>query len=335
MIRFGVIGTNWITESFLQAAGEVEGCELTAVYSRTEERAQQFAKKHGASYWFSDLKEMAASDTLDAVYIASPNAFHAEQAILCMEHGKHVLCEKPLASNLREVQQMVEAARNNKVLLMEALKSTLTPGFAAIQEQLPKLGAIRRYFASYGQYSSRYDAYKQGNVLNAFKPELSNGSLMDLGVYCVYPLAVLFGQPQKIQANGLLLTSGADGQGSLLLQYPEMEGVILHSKIVHSYLPSEIQGEDAALVIDRINDPQQVILHYRDGSKETVFSRDEKAQAVGNTMVYEVREFVSLLREGQLESSVNSHRSSLIAAQIMEEARRQIGLHYPADKQED
>ncbi|WP_010277473.1 Gfo/Idh/MocA family protein [Paenibacillus senegalensis] len=333
MIRFGVIGTNWITEAFLQAASGVEGCQLTAVYSRTEERARQFAEKHGAPYWFTDLKAMAASDQLDAVYIASPNAFHAEQAILYMEHGKHVLCEKPMASNVLEVQQMVAAAGRNKVVLMEALKSTLTPGFAAIQEQLPKLGTIRRYFASYGQYSSRYDAYKQGNVLNAFKPELSNGSLMDLGVYCVYPLAVLFGRPEKLQANGLKLTSGADGQGSLLLHYPDMEGVILHSKIAHSYLPSEIQGEDAALVIDRINDPQHITLHYRDGSKETVFTHEENTDpAVSNTMVYEVQEFVSLIRKGQLQSSVNSHLSSLIAAEMMEEARRQFGLRYPADE---
>lgn len=331
MIRFGVIGSNWITDSFLQAMNEVEGCRLNAVYSRTEERARQFAEKHDAPYWFSDLPAMLSSNQVDAVYIASPNAFHAQQAILCMEHGKHVLCEKPLASNVQEVQAMIETARANKVLLMEALKSTLMPGFTAIQQNLPRLGTIRRYFASYGQYSSRYDAYKQGTVLNAFKPELSNGSMMDLGVYCIYPLAVLFGQPDRVQANGWKLSSGADGQGSLLLQYPEMEGVILHSKIAHSYLPAEIQGEDAALVIDRINDPQHIAIHYRDGSVETVFSTKDTATDVVNTMVYEVREFVLLIRENQLESSVNSHRNSLIAAEIMEKARGQIGLHYPAD----
>lgn len=329
MIRFGVIGTNWITEAFIEAARESDDFVLSAVYSRTEERARQFAEKHQAAHWFTNLEEMAGSDQLDAVYIASPNAYHAEQAILCMNHGKHVLCEKPMASNAREVQKMIEAARANGVLLMEALKSTLLPGFRAIQEQLPKLGKIRRYFASYGQYSSRYDAYKQGTVLNAFNPEYSNGSIMDLGIYCIYPLVVLFGKPERVQANGLLLDSGVDGQGSLLLSYQEMDGVILHSKITHSHLPSEIQGEEASIIIDKINNPQNISLHYRDGTVEQVLFDFEPP--VTNNMVYEAQEFISLVNNGALESSVNTHRSSLTAAEIMDEARKQIGLVFPAD----
>ncbi len=95
---------------------------------------------------------------------------------------------------------MIAAAKENHVLLMEALKSTLLPNFQAIREHLHKIGPVRRYFAGYCQYSSRYDAYKQGTVLNAFNPVFSNGSLMDLGVYCIYPMAVLFGKPEQIKA---------------------------------------------------------------------------------------------------------------------------------------
>ncbi|XOK62246.1 Gfo/Idh/MocA family protein [Paenibacillus elgii] len=326
MIRFAVIGTNWITEEFIRAARECEAFALTAVYSRTEEKVEAFSAKFEIPHKFTDLETMARSDAFDAVYIASPNAFHAKQAVLLMNHGKHVLCEKPLASNRAEVMEMIAAAKANRVLLMEALKSTLMPNFRAVQEHLSKIGPVRRYAASYSQYSSRYDAYKQGTVLNAFNPALSNGSLMDLGVYCIYPMVVLFGQPDCVQANGLLLDSGVDGQGSLLLSYGQMEAVLTHSKIVNSYAPTEIQGEHGTLVIDKINQPEQVEIRYRDGSVE-VLTRPQSDKS----MVYEVQEFIDVLQAGKLESATNSHANSLTAISIMDEARKQIGLRFPAD----
>lgn len=128
-MRFGVIGTNWITEEFIQAGQEVEGFSLQAVYSRTIERAKEFADKYHAPFAYNSLEEMTASKNVDAVYIASPNSCHAEQAIQCMDAGLHVLCEKPLASNVFEVEEMIQAAKRNDVLLMEAVKSTLLPNF--------------------------------------------------------------------------------------------------------------------------------------------------------------------------------------------------------------
>ncbi|BFT75698.1 Gfo/Idh/MocA family protein [Paenibacillus sp. P36] len=327
MIRFAVIGTNWITEEFIHAARETGEFALTAVYSRTEEKAAEFANKFEVANRFTDLNAFAQSDTFDAVYIASPNSLHAEYAVHCMNHGKHVLCEKPAASNSAELSAMIEAARSNKVVFMEALKSTLMPNFKAIQENMHKLGPIRRYFAGYCQYSSRYDAYKQGTVLNAFNPIFSNGSLMDLGVYCIYPLAVLFGTPDRVQASGMLLESGVDGEGSLLLSYKDMDAVIMHSKIASSYLPAEIQGEHATMVIDKINQPEKVEIRYRDGSVENL-TREQSAR----TMRYEAEEFIRLTQSGASESETNSHANSSIAMAIMDEARKQMGLVFPADR---
>lgn len=327
MLRIGIIGTNWITEAFMQAALETGRAEFTAVYSRTAERADEFAAKHGIPHRFTDLEEMAASGEIDAVYVASPNSYHAKQAILCMNNGKHVLVEKPIASNAAELREMAETARRNGVVLMEAVKSTLQPNFQAVREHLPKIGPVRRYFASYCQYSSRYDAYKQGTVLNAFNPQFSNGALMDLGIYCLYPLAVLFGKPERVQANAYRLGSGVDGEGSLLLSYKEMEGVVMYSKISNSSLPSEIQGENGTLVIDKINQPERVEIRYRDGTVEDI-SRPQP----GHSMSYEVREFLDVVAAGKGESPINSHESSLITLEMMDEARRQIGLKYPADR---
>jgi predicted dehydrogenase len=326
MIRFGVIGTNWITEDFIKAARETAEFALTAVYSRTEEKAKEFAAKFDIPNIFTDVERMAQSDAVDAVYIASPNSFHMNHAILCMNYGKHVLCEKPLASNTTELKKMISAAKENNVLLMEALKSTLLPNFRAVQENLHKIGPVRRYFASYCQYSSRYDAYKQGTILNAFNPLFSNGSLMDLGIYCIYPMVVLFGKPNLIKGNGIKLDSGVDGQGSILLTYEGMDAVIMHSKMTNSSVPSEIQGENGTMIIDKINTPEKIEIYYRDGTIEVV-----TASQTGKSMQYEVKEFIDLIKKGELESSNNSHLNSITAMEIMDETRRQIGIVYPAD----
>ena len=247
-VRFGVIGTNFITDWVIAGARQDERFELVAVYSRRQETADAFAAKHQIPYTFTSLEEMAKSPLIDAVYIASPNFLHAEQSILCMKHGKHVLCEKPFASNAWEVREMIAASAKYDVTLMEAMKPTLTPNFRSVRENLGRLGTIRRYFSCYCQYSSRYDKFKEGVVLNAFRPELSNGAMMDIGIYTVYPMVVLFGRPKKIDASGIVLSSGADGQGAVNFEYEGMNATVLYSKIANSSLPTEIQGDRKSVV---------------------------------------------------------------------------------------
>lgn len=325
-LRFGIIGTNTISDKVIEGARFDQRFELSAVYSRTQQQADFFAQKHHIPHTFTSLEEMVASSLIDAVYIASPNAFHAEQSILCMNHGKHVLCEKPLASNAKEVKAMLEAARNNNVVLMEAMKPTLTPNFGAIMEHIYKVGTVRRYFSCYCQYSSRYDKLKEGEVLNAFKPELSNGAIGDIGIYTIYPMVVLFGRPRKIEAMGMKLFTGVDGQGAVNFEYDGMTATILYSKIADSALPTEIQGEEATLTADRINIIGDVNLRYRNG--ETV------ELTVPNTIheyYYEVAEFISLVENGESESKINSHANSLITIEIIDEIRKQLGVIFPAD----
>ncbi|MGD6994700.1 Gfo/Idh/MocA family protein [Sutcliffiella horikoshii] len=327
MIRFGVIGTNWITESFINAALESEDFRLTAVYSRKEETAKNFGEKFSVTTTYTDLNEFSRSNEFDAVYIASPNSLHAKQAIACMNQGKHVLCEKPIATNTRELSEMIAAAKRNNVVLMEAMKSTLLPNFLAVKENLHKIGKIRRYVASYCQYSSRYDKYKEGTVLNAFKPEFSNGALMDIGIYTIYPMVALFGKPKALFAMAHMLESGVDGQGSILFQYDGMDASVAYSKIANSYLPSEIQGEEGTIILDTIHTPEKIRIKYKDGSEEdiTVSQKDQ-------SMFYEAEEFIRLIKFGEKESSINSLNTSLQTMELIEEARKQIGLVYPADQ---
>lgn len=335
-IRFGVVGTNFITDWVIAGARQDDRFCLAAVCSRTAERAAEFAAKHQIPHIFTSLEEMAASPLIDAVYIASPNFLHARQSILCMQHDKHVLCEKPFASNAREAREMIEASRRYGVTLMEAMKPTLTPNFRAVRDNLGRLGTIRRYFSAYCQYSSRYDKFKEGIVLNAFKPELSNGAMMDIGIYTVYPMVVLFGRPLRIDASGIVLSSGADGQGAVNFLYKDMNATVLYSKIADSSLPTEIQGEKGNLTLDRINIISNVSFTARaaaasgKGAKaapEVLGRPSEKDE-----YYYEVAEFIDLICAGRLESEINSHANSLITLEIIDEVRRQLGVVYPADQ---
>ncbi|HEX9025131.1 MAG TPA: Gfo/Idh/MocA family oxidoreductase [Clostridium sp.] len=325
-VRFGIIGTSKIADNFLNGAKKVDEFVAGAVYSRKEETAKEFASKYGIENTFTNLEEMAKSDLIDAVYIASPNSFHYEQAKVFLSNKKHVFCEKSMASNSKEVKSIIELAHENNVLLMEGMKTTLMPNFKILKDNLPKIGKIRRYFASYCQYSSRYDKYKEGIILNAFKKELSNGATMDIGVYCIYPMVCLFGAPKEIKVNNFILESGVDGQGSALFKYDDMDGSIIYSKIANSYLPSEIQGEEGTIIIDSINEMNKITIKYRNGKTEVI-----SVEQIEENMMYEVKEFIELINNNTLESKINSYENSLNTSKIMEEIRKQIGLVYPAD----
>jgi len=327
-IDFGVIGTNVITERFLEAGKDAEGFCLRGVYSRSREKAVDFARKHGADLAFDSLEDMDSCKEIDAVYVASPNSLHASQSIQMLKGGKHVLCEKPIASNQREFEEMKKVALEKRRILLEAMRSVYSPGFQAIRENLHKLGKIRRVSFQYCQYSRRYDNFKKGIIENAFNPALSNGALMDIGVYCVHPLVSLFGKPEKVISSSLKLSNGIDGAGTILTEYPDFQGELLYSKITDSRVPSQIQGEEGSLVIREIPDPQEVVLYYRDGRTETL-----EIPRTENNMVYEIREFLRLIREKRY--SHEYLENSQMEIELMDEVRRQQKIFFPADRKSD
>ena len=326
-IRFGVVGTNFITDWVITGGREDERFELVAVCSRSDDTALAFAEKHKIPHTFTSLEKMAASPLIDAVYIASPNAFHAQQSILCMQHGKHVLCEKAFASNAMEARLMINTAREYNVVLMEAMKPTLTPAFRAVQNAMPEIGVVRRYFSCYCQYSSRYDKYKEGIVLNAFLPELSNGSTLDIGVYTIYPMVILFGRPKDIQVAGLKLSSGVDGHAAVNFTYDNgLIATVLYGKIADSILPTEIQGEQGTIKLDRINIISEATLIRRKGVTENI-----RPETQNHEYYYEIAEFIDTIQSGRKESIINSHHNTLVTMEILDEIRRQLGVVFPAD----
>lgn len=311
-MKFGIIGTNWITDIFLKAAQEHPEFEIGAIYSRTEEKGRAFADKYGVEHVYTDMEEMFQSGNIEAVYIATPNFLHAKQSVLAMKNGIHVLCEKPAVTSVEEMDEVIQTSRKYETTYMEAMKSTVTPTFLNIEKNIDKIGNIRRIVFHYNQYSSRYDNYKKGIIENAFKPELGNGARMDLGVYCLAPLVHLVGGPNDAVKNTYLLSTGAEGQGSMILSYDEFEAVIMYSKITDSYYPSEIQGEEGVIEIDEINDPEKVTIRYRDGKTEDISVEHEY-----DGMYYELAEFITCVKNKQIESSINTHDRSREVAKLL------------------
>lgn len=326
MIRFAIVGTNTITDKFLKGAFLDKRFQLTAVYSRDIHRATDFAAKYNVPNIFTSLEEMAQSDLIDAVYIASPNSLHAWQSILFMNNKKHVLCEKAFASNAKEVRSMIECAKKNDVLLMEAMKPSLQPNFRVVLDNLHRVGTIKRYFSSYCSYSSRYDNFKNGKIENAFNPEFSNGALMDIGVYCIFPMIVMFGKPKQIIASSYMMESGVDGQGCAIFRYDDKDALISYAKVAPSSLPTEILGEEGSILIERIGLMESIRFIPRGGKPE-----DLTIKPIDGDMYFEVKEFIDILEAQGRESSMNSHERSLMLMEILDEIRSQIGLVYPAD----
>ncbi|EMF7564136.1 Gfo/Idh/MocA family oxidoreductase [Serratia marcescens] len=324
MIRFAVVGTNWITERFIDAAHESGKLKLSAVYSRSLEQAQAFGANYQVTQFFDSLEAMAQSDAIDAVYIASPNSLHCPQSLLFLRHKKHVICEKPLASNQREAEQLVACARENQVVLFEAFKSAYLPNFLALQQALPKVGRLRKAFINYCQYSSRYPRYLAGENPNTFNPQFSNGSIMDIGYYCLASAVALFGAPQSVLASATLLDTGVDAHGTVCLNYGDFDVTLSHSKVSDSALPSEIQGEEGTLIIDKISECQGVALTPRGGNRQDL----NQTQHI-NTMLYEALAFAELVEQRQVEHP--GLENSLIVARLLTDIRRQTGVVFPAD----
>ena len=325
-VRFAVIGTNWITGALIDAGRTVDGFDVVAACSRSAATGKEFADRYGIAHVHTSVADVASDPAVDAVYIASPNSLHAEQTIALLAAGKHVLTEKPLGANAREVEAMAGAAADADRVLMEAYTSPWEPNVLAIRAALPEVGTLRRVVLAKDQYSSRYDKLKAGELPNAFNPAFAAGSLMDLGIYTVALSLLLFGDPSSVHATGHLLPSGVDGQGTILLGYDGFEVACLHSKIAPGGVESAITGEAGVLHFDDCSVPTRVRLEQRDGT-----ALDLTREQSPLHMRYEVEHFIECVRAGEA-SSTWPVAKSLAVARILDHARAQVGVRFPADR---
>ncbi|MDP3446931.1 MAG: Gfo/Idh/MocA family oxidoreductase [Eubacteriales bacterium] len=321
-LRIGIIGTSFVSDWICEAAKMSESCAIFAVLSRDCSRGRAYAKKLCIGGCFDDEEAFLSSDQIDAVYIASPNTEHYRQTLSALAHGKHVLCEKPLAVNAAQAERLMQTAHEKGLILLEAIRPVHDPFLTALRENLHKVGRIRRATFEFCQYSSRYDRFLAGERPNVFEASLGNAALMDLAVYCLHISAALFGVPQKLTAGVSFLPNGTEAAGTMLLDYGDQQTTISYSKVTSSIHPSIVQGELGTLVFDRLNQPSYLRLIIRDGRTEELFT------SVKNNMVHELDAFARMIVNG--ESSAAYDEQSLRVMRLLDEARRQIGIDFGA-----
>ena len=343
-LRFATVGTSGICGQFLDALADVEDVEYVAAYSRDIEKARAFGEPRGARRFFGDLSELASCDEVDAVYIASPNALHAPQAKQLAAAGKHVLVEKSFASNEREAEEVFALAREKGVVAMEAMRNIHVGTFGAVRDQLGRLGQVRLADFGFSKVTSRMARFLAGERVNIFDPRLAAGALMDIGVYCVAPAVALFGRPETVKAVGVTAAVPGAGDGDpcgtidlsgvILLGYADKAVSLTYGKVSDDQLSCQVQGEKGTLVWDQVSCPEN--LRFFGHEDKGMVYRMEKAEGEAidaappaRDMACEIRDFRDAVA-GKLDA-VFFERATLDALHVMDEARRQMGIVFPAD----
>ena len=318
-LRFGIVGTNFITDRMMDAFHRLD-IPVAAVLSRTSARAEDYARRYAIPMAFSDPSAFLSSG-IDALYIATPNLLHSEQTDRALRAGIHVLCEKPVALTASAFAASLEIAKERGLVLLEAMRSYYDPFVVRVRELLPRLGKIRRASFDFCQYSSRYDAFRAGEVKNAFTPALGNAALMDIGVYCLSLAVLFFGEPLDCVSRSVFLPNGMEGAGSAILAYPEHLVDIRYSKIADAVYPCYIQGEDGTLSFDHPVSPRVLTLYPRGGEEERI-----RLDTAENNMVYELAEFCRLV-EDRASYAAHSERS-LAVLRLIDAIRRENDIRF-------
>lgn len=329
MINFGIIGTNWITHSYVECAHATGKWNLAAVYSRKQESAQEFAARYKDNKitTYTSLDDFANDANISTVYIASPNILHHTQAKQMLSAKKNVILEKPSCSTVSELEDLFQTAKDHNVTLIEAFRHIQEPNFKLLKQQIPSLGPLYGASITFAQYSSRYEKVLAGETPNIFNLEMGGGALVDLGVYCVAAAIELFGAPQDAQYWPVKIRTGADGGGRLILTYPTFTVHLCHSKIYDSDAPSEIYGEKGTLIVPTITDIAKV--EYWDPKRKTRESVKGVQEPDKLNLREEAAEFARILEEGDEKALGRLHQHSRDVLAVMEKVRHANGLLFP------
>lgn len=330
MIRFGTIGTGWITGAFIDGSLLREHLRLTAVCSRDREKGAAFAGNYGSPQVFTDPAEMAASDSIDAVYIASPNRLHGEQAKLFLEHGKHVICEKPIAITPDELCALQRLAKEKSLVYMEAIMMMHLPARQALKAAVGQIGRVTTAHLDFSQLSSKYPAYLAGQTPNIFNPAFCTGSLMDLGIYCVYPALDLFGLPEEVSAQAGFLSTGADGWGSAALRYPDKLVTLTWSKVGQSRAASQILGDEGSVAIGSVSCLTNITRYDKNGAAYLVWGDETKAALMG----FEGEAFYQFIKDpdGSRAAYEEASKLALHVSRVMAEIREKAGIRFTVEE---
>ena len=249
-MKLAILGTGKIVEEVLPVLKEINGIELSAILStpRSIEKAEKLAELYAISQASSDYDSILANPDVDTVYVALPNHLHYDYAKKALLAGKHVICEKPFTLTLAEFEDLAKIAEQKNRILLEAITNQYLGNFASIKANLAKLGDIKIVECNYSQYSSRYDAFKRGEIAPAFDPAKGGGALRDLNIYNIHLVVGLFGKPERVQylAN---MERGVDTSGILIMDYGNFKAACIGAKDCSADIKSTIQGNKGSIAV--------------------------------------------------------------------------------------
>jgi len=328
-MKLGIIGSGMITQEFLQIASTIEGLEVVAICATpaSEVKLQTLCKEHRIPQYYMDAQKIINDDEVDTIYVATPNHLHYSFCKQAMLARKHVICEKPFTTNSSEAKELVNLAEKQQVILIEAVTTHYLPNMLKIKELLSLLGNVKIVSANFSQYSSRYDAFKQGSILPAFNPAMSGGALMDLNIYNINFVVALFGKPSRVlyTAN---VERGIDTSGILTLDYKKFQCVCIGAKDCKAPISTTIQGDKGYITM---NSPVSIIENFtlvlNNEAKEEIYNYN----ANQHRMYHEFIEFVRIIDAKDFTFARKMLEISAITMEIQTEARKQAGVIFPAD----
>ena len=313
MLRVATIGTSFIVD---------------AMYTRKRDHATHLAEKYQIPAIYTDLNEMLDDPMIDVVYIASPNSLHYVYAKQILNKGKHVICEKPFTSNLKQCEELFALAEEKGRFIFEAIKTIHMPNFKKIKSLLPALGTIKLVRSNFSRYSSQYENYENGIIPNCLNPDLSSGALADVGIYSVHFIVALFGMPQTLQYYPNLGPNGIDTSGIGILKYPDFVASVTCAKDSDSTLLTEIQGTKGTISVH--SQPSKVAqFTYQDTKTKQV--QDLSIQQHPVSLFEELQDFVKIINNDDHLEYEALKQETYLAMKVFEELRKSAGIRYQDD----
>lgn len=326
-MKLGIIGSGIIVEEFLPKLVELDGVEILGIQGVTEmmEQVQKLCDSQNIPC-ATDSFETLCKTGIDTVYIAVPNFLHFDYCRKALEKGLNVIVEKPMTSNAMEGKILEELARAKNLFLFEAVTTLYLPNYLKIKEWLPRIGDIKLVESQYSQYSRRYEAFKEGQILPVFDPQKAGGALMDLNLYNLHYVMGLFGMPEeyKYYAN---VERKIDTSGVLVMKYPEFIAVCTAAKDCKGVYGGVIQGTLGCIKSSYpANLVGEVTLELNDGTIEKYDDGSAKVR-----LIPEFTAFVKAINENDTAFCYEQLRKSIQVSEVQTKARLDAGIHFPAD----
>ena len=326
-MRMGILGTGKIVQDFLPTVDRLN-IEYMAILgtARSKERVENLAAQYGIQKIYFDYDELLADENLDTIYVALPNFLHYSFAKKALLADKNVIVEKPAVTTLEEFTELKNLASQREKILVEAVTTHYLPAFIDLKKNLNRLGEIKIVSVNYSQYSSRYDAFKAGEILPAFDPKKAGGALMDINVYNLNFVVGLFGAPKSFSYSANV-ERGIDTSGVMVLDYGSFKAVCIGAKDCQAPTVSSIQGDKGNIVVQiPVNRFDEYTLSDNAGNSEAKNFSDG-----AHRMFHEFKIFIDMIDKKDFARANEMLEVSGIVAQILHEGRAQVGIKFASD----